>query len=97
MRSPGVHARCALQPRELLYVSAVSNRLNEVMRVLTVIATIFILPTFVATIYGTHFDRNAGPLSMPELSWQYGYVGVLGGSFAMMAGLLISFKGKGWF
>ncbi|MBI9019565.1 MAG: hypothetical protein JEZ07_20130 [Phycisphaerae bacterium] len=50
-----------------LYLSSVSNRMNEVMKVLTIIATIFIPLTFVAGIYGMNFAN------MPELSWRWGY------------------------
>ncbi len=66
-----------------LYLSSVSNRLNEVMRVLTVIATIFMPLTFLAGVYGMNFKH------MPELEWKYGYLlawlvmaGVGGGMYA---------------
>jgi magnesium transporter len=54
-----------------LYLSSVSYKMNEVMKVLTIIATIFIPLTFVAGIYGMNFEN------MPELSWEWGYFGVL--------------------
>ena len=79
-----------------VYLSLVSNRLNEVMRVLTVIATLFIPPTFLVGLYGMNFDRNAGPLSMPELGWPYGYVAVVAVILASMIGMLFYFRRKRW-
>ncbi len=79
-----------------VYLSLVSNRLNEVMRVLTLIATLFIPPTFIVGVYGMNFDRNAGPLSMPELGWPYGYVGVMFVIAVMMISMLVYFRRKGW-
>jgi magnesium transporter len=55
-----------------VYLSSVSNRLNEVMKVLTVITTIFIPPTFIAGVYGMNFNTSS-PWNMPELNWPYGY------------------------
>ena len=52
-----------------IYLSSVCNRMNDVMKVLTIIATIFIPLTFIAGIYGMNFRH------MPELGWQYGYAG----------------------
>jgi magnesium transporter len=56
------------------YLSSVSNRMNEVMKVLTIIATIFIPLTFIAGIYGMNFNPEVSLLNMPELNWKYGYV-----------------------
>ena len=80
-----------------VYLTVVSNRMNDVIKVLTVIATLFIPPTFVVGVYGMNFDRAAGPLSMPELGWPLGYVGVLGFIFASMIGMLAYFRHRGWF
>jgi magnesium transporter len=80
-----------------IYLSSVSNRLNETMRVLTVIATVFIPPTFLASIYGMNFDRSASPWSMPELGWHYGYPLVWLVMLATMIGMVFYFKSKGWF
>lgn len=74
----------------------VSNRLNDAMRVLTVIATLFIPPTFVVGIYGMNFDPEAGPLSMPELSWPYGYLIVMGIIGVMMVSMFFFFRRKRW-
>lgn len=74
-----------------IYLSSVSNRMNEVMKVLTVIATIFIPLTFVAGIYGMNFEF------MPELRWRYGYLFFWGVIAAMGAGMLAYFRRKHWF
>jgi magnesium transporter len=79
-----------------VHLSSVSNRMNEVMKVLTVIATIFIPLTFIAGIYGMNFDPAVGPWSMPELKSPYGYVGVIGVMIAIALGLLGWFHYKGW-
>ncbi|HEY6001044.1 MAG TPA: magnesium/cobalt transporter CorA [bacterium] len=74
-----------------IYLSSVSNRMNEVMKVLTVIATIFIPLTFVAGIYGMNFEH------MPELSWRYGYAFFWAIILAIGAGMLAYFRRKKWF
>jgi magnesium transporter len=73
-----------------LYMSSVSNRMNQVMKVLTVIATIFIPLTFVAGVYGMNF------VHMPELHWKYGYAAVWLVMLLVAGGLLALFKRKGW-
>lgn len=80
-----------------VYLSSASHRLNEVMRVLTVIATIFIPLTFVAGVYGMNFEHPDSPWAMPELGWYYGYPMVLGLMLLIVAGMLLYFKRKGWF
>jgi magnesium transporter len=79
-----------------IHLSSVSNRMNEIMKVLTIIATIFIPLTFIVGVYGMNFDPAAGPLSMPELGWRYGYPAVLLLMTLIAAGLLIWFRRKGW-
>jgi magnesium transporter len=80
-----------------VYLSSTSNRLNEVMKVLTIISTIFIPLNFIAGIYGMNFDTGASPLNMPELHWYFGYPAVLT-VMAVVGGLLVVyFKKKGWF
>jgi magnesium transporter len=74
-----------------LYVSSVSQRMNEVMQVLTIMASIFIPLTFIAGIYGMNFEL------MPELKWHYGYPMVWGLMVACVAGMLWFFKRKKWF
>jgi magnesium transporter len=80
-----------------VYLSSTSNRLNEVMKVLTIISTIFIPLNFIAGVYGMNFDRQASPMNMPELGWYFGYPAVLT-LMAITGGLLaLYFKRKGWF
>ena len=80
-----------------LYLSSISNRMNEVMKVLTIIATIFIPLSFVAGLYGMNFDTRASPWNMPELSWYWGYPAALLLMLLMVAGLLFFFRRRGWF
>jgi magnesium transporter len=79
-----------LSSLESLYHAEASNRLNNVMRLLTVISTIFIPLSFVAGVYGMNFDN------MPELHSRYGYFIVLGGMFFAMVGMLMYFRKKRW-
>lgn len=79
-----------------LYMSVVSLKLNDVMRVLTIIATLFIPPTFVAGIYGMNFSHDAGPLNMPELYSPYGYLGAWAVMIFMIVGMLLFFKKHKW-
>ncbi len=74
-----------------LHLSTVSQRMNEVMKVLTIIATIFIPLSFVAGVYGMNF------VHMPELTWRYGYFGALGVMLAVAVSMLAYFKRKRWF
>src|SRR5262249_22785000 len=79
-----------------LYLSAVSNRMNEIMKVLTIISTIFLPLTFIAGIYGMNFDPDASPFNLPELRWRYGYPFALGLMLASMAVLVYYYRRKGW-
>jgi magnesium transporter len=74
-----------------IYLSSVSNRTNEVMKVLTIIATMFIPVTFIVGVYGMNFTF------MPELQWQWGYFCVWGIIILVITGLVIYFKKKKWF
>ncbi len=78
-----------------LHMVNTNNRLTDVMRVLTVIATLFTPPTFVASLYGMNFDRSS-PWNMPELGWEYGYLMVWGIVISMITGMLIYFRRKRW-
>jgi magnesium transporter len=80
-----------------VYLSSVNQRMNEVMKVLTIIATIFIPLTFIAGIYGMNFDRQASPWNMPELGWYLGYPAVMALMLAIALGLLGYFKWRQWF
>ncbi len=73
-----------------IYLSVQNQRLNEVMKVLTVIATLFIPLTFIASIYGMNFEY------MPELKWRYGYAWALGLMGLTTAALVGFFKKRGW-
>ena len=79
------------------YMASISNRMNQVMKVLTVISSIFVPLTFIAGVYGMNFDPEVSPWNMPELEWPYGYV------LCMVAMGLISltqvlwFRRQGWF
>lgn len=77
-------------------MSAVSNRMNEVMRLLTLIATIFIPLGFIAGLYGMNFDTEFSPWNMPELAWRFGYLFALGVMAAVAIGMVIYFWKKGW-
>ncbi len=78
-----------------VHISTLGQRTNEIMRVLTIIATIFIPLTFFAGIYGMNFDVEH-PLNMPELGWRYGYVGFWGISLLITTALLLAFRRLGW-
>lgn len=73
-----------------LYHSSVSTRTNEVMKVLTIISTIFIPLTFIAGVYGMNFEV------MPELQWRYGYLAVWMVMLFLLGGMVWLFKRKGW-
>jgi len=79
-----------------VYLSSISNRTNEVMRVLTIISTIFIPLTFIVGVYGMNFDTTRSPWGMPELGWYYGYPMVWGVMIAIVAGLMWFFRRKHW-
>ena len=73
-----------------IYLSSISNRMNEVMKVLTIFAAIFIPLTFVAGIYGMNFEF------MPELKWHWGYPIILIVMATIATALLVYFKRKKW-
>lgn len=79
-----------------LYFSKMSHRMNEIMRLLTLIATIFIPLTFVTGIYGMNFNTEASPFNMPELNWRFGYLFFWVLMIGIIGGLLIYFRRKGW-
>jgi magnesium transporter len=78
------------------YMSSISNRMNEVMKVLTVIATIFIPLSFIAGLYGMNFNPQVSPWNMPELHWAFGYPLVLAVMALVAGGMLLYFRRKGW-
>lgn len=73
-----------------IYLSSISNKMNTIMKVLTIIATIFIPLTFVAGVYGMNFE------SMPELKWKYGYPAVWVVMLVIGTIMLIYFRRKKW-
>ncbi|MBN2365412.1 MAG: magnesium/cobalt transporter CorA [Calditrichaeota bacterium] len=73
-----------------IYLSSVSNRMNEVMKILTIIATIFIPLTFIAGIYGMNFDF------MPELHWKWGYPLIWLIMLGIFSGMILFFRRKKW-
>jgi magnesium transporter len=73
------------------YLSATSNRLNEIMKALTIVSTIFLPLSFVAGVYGMNFRF------MPEIQWKYGYLMVWGIFIAIVVTMLTYFKRRGWF
>jgi magnesium transporter len=78
-----------------IYLSSLSNRLNSVMKVLTIIATVFMPLSFIASVYGMNFDTSK-PLNMPELSWRYGYIAAIA-LMALVAGVMVVvFWRQGW-
>jgi magnesium transporter len=79
-----------------VYLSSVNNRTNEIMRVLTIVATIFIPLTFIAGVYGMNFDPEVSPWNMPELNWYLGYPLSLLIMLAVALGLVAWFHRKGW-
>jgi len=80
-----------------IYLSSVSYRLNEIMRVLTVIATIFIPLTFIVGVYGMNFQNSDSPWAMPELRWYYGYPLVWLLMIGILIGMLVFFRRRKWF
>ncbi|MEW9922303.1 magnesium/cobalt transporter CorA [Marimonas sp. MJW-29] len=79
-----------------VHLSSVSMKLNEVMKVLTIVATIFIPLSFIASVYGMNFDRETSPWNMPELGWYLGYPFALLLMSASAGGLLWYIWKKGW-
>jgi magnesium transporter len=73
-----------------VYLSSISNKMNQVMKLLTVMSSIFIPLTFIAGIYGMNFEY------MPELTWVWGYPVVLGSMTTLALSLLVFFRRKGW-
>ena len=73
-----------------VYLSAASNRLNEVMKTLTLVSTVFIPLTFLVGVYGMNFDV------MPELRWRFGYPLIWAVMIGLGVGILVWFRRRGW-
>lgn len=79
-----------------IYLSSSGQKLNEVVKLLTIISTIFIPLTFLAGIYGMNFNPAASRWNMPELNWQFGYPVVIIVMIAIAVGMIFFFKKKNW-
>ncbi|KPK17339.1 MAG: hypothetical protein AMJ62_01400 [Myxococcales bacterium SG8_38] len=79
-----------------IHLSLASQRLNEVMKVLTVFAALFMPLSFIAGVYGMNFDPDASPYNMPELGWAYGYPLVLVVMAVLAGSLVLYFRRRGW-
>lgn len=78
-----------------LYLSGLSLRMNDVMRTLTLISTVFMPLTFIVGLYGMNFDRSS-PWNMPELGWKYGYLLVWGLIAVVAVAMVMFFYRKRW-
>ena len=79
------------------YMASISNRMNQVMKVLTVISSIFAPLTFVAGVYGMNFDPEVSRWNMPELEWPYGYVLCMAVMGLISLTQVLWFRRQGWF
>lgn len=79
-----------------IYRSTSGLKLNEIVKVLTIISTIFIPLTFIVGVYGMNFNPDMSPFNMPELNWYFGYPMVVGFMFIVAVSLLIIFRKKRW-
>jgi magnesium transporter len=80
-----------------VYLSSVGNKMNEVMKLLTIISTIFIPLTFIAGIYGMNFNTERSPFNMPELNWYFGYPLCIAIMLSIAGALVYYFWKRGWF
>ncbi|SFH82316.1 magnesium/cobalt transporter CorA [Planctomicrobium piriforme] len=80
-----------------LALAEIGQRTNDVMRVLTLITTVFMPLTLIAGIYGMNFDPNSSPLNMPELRWFFGYPFALSLMSILAVIMLGFFWARGWF
>jgi len=72
------------------------ERLGQIMKVLTILSTIFLPITFIAGVYGMNFDPASSPYNMPELKWRYGYLCTLAAMALSVLGLLVYYRRRGW-
>lgn len=77
------------------HLSLVSNRMNDIMKVLTLMSTVFIPLSFIVGLYGMNFD-TASPYNLPELGWRFGYPFVWGVIATTVIGLMLYFRKKRW-
>jgi len=90
------HNRLILQTMQEYYHLEQEHRTNEVMKVLTIIATLFLPLTFIAGVYGMNFDHEVSRWNMPELYWKYGYFLCLGVMLAIFMAFLLYFRHQKW-
>jgi magnesium transporter len=79
-----------------IYLSSISNKMNAVMKVLTIIATIFIPLTFIVGIYGMNFNTEKSPWNMPELNSYWGYPAVCLVMVVVVVIMLVFFRRRKW-
>lgn len=78
------------------YLSVQSNRMNEIVKALTLMSTVMLPLSFIAGLYGMNFKGEKSPYNMPELDWFYGYPFALGLMLAVAGGIVLWFRYKGW-
>ncbi|MEX2401482.1 MAG: magnesium/cobalt transporter CorA [Rhodothermales bacterium] len=79
-----------------IHLSALSFRMNDIMKMLAVIATFFLPLSFIASVYGMNFDPAASPLNMPELEWYFGYPFALTLMSGVALTMFVFFRRRGW-
>lgn len=89
-------AREILSSLSDLHMSALTFRMNEIMKMLAIIATIFLPLSFIAGVYGMNFDTEISPLNMPELGWYFGYPFALALMAGVAATMILYFRHRGW-
>ncbi len=77
------------------HLALISHRMNDVMKVLTIISTTFVPLSFLVGLYGMNFSTDS-PWNMPELSWRFGYLYIWGVMLLVIAGVLVFFRRKRW-
>jgi magnesium transporter len=80
-----------------IHLSNASHKMNQVIKFLTVISTIFIPLTFIVGVYGMNFNTQVSIFNMPELNWEYGYLIIMLAMLIISVSLVIFFKRKKWF
>ena len=106
-REVSTHVDVAFETAEVLrhqcdgvtasYMASISNRMNQVMKVLTVISSIFVPLTFIAGVYGMNFDPEVSPWNMPEIEAPYGYVICIAVMALISLTQVLWFRRQGWF
>lgn len=90
------HARMILQDLQEYHHTLEERKTSEIMRLLTVVSSIFIPLTFVAGVYGMNFHTDKGRLNMPELTWEYGYPVCMASMLLFAVTTLLYFRKKKW-